>query len=261
MKIVVIGGTGLIGSKLVLNLSEHGHKVVAASPKTGVNTLTGEGLAEVFEDAQVIVDVSNSPSFEDKAVMDFFTTSTANLLQYGSEAGVGHLVVLSVVGTQRLADSGYIRAKIAQEALIKEGELPYSIVHATQFFEFVKALADLGTQGGQVHVAPVFIQPMAADDVADAVGQVAMGTPLNGTVEVAGPDKFRLDELIRHHLKVIGDHREVVADPDALYFGARLSENTLVPKANAKLGKIRLDDWLAQTVTHHQPISQSVAHK
>jgi uncharacterized protein YbjT (DUF2867 family) len=246
MKIVVVGGTGLIGSKLVPILSEHGHKTVAASPKTGVNTLTGEGLAEVLDDAQVIVDVSNSPSFDDRAVMDFFTTSTANLLQYGAEAGVGHLVALSVVGTQRLADSGYIRAKIAQEALIKEGDLPYSIVHATQFFEFVKALADLGTQGWQVHLAPVFIQPMAANDVAKAVGQVAVGTPLNGTVEVAGPDKFRLDELVRRGLEVVGDHRQVVADADALYFGARLSENTLVPEAGAKLGEIRFADWLAQ---------------
>jgi uncharacterized protein YbjT (DUF2867 family) len=247
MKIVVIGGTGLIGSKLVPKLSEYGHETVAASPETGVNTLTGKGLAETLEDAQVIVDVSNPPSFEDKAVMDFFTTSTTNLLQYGARAGVGHLVALSVVGTQRLADSGYMRGKIAQETLIKEGKLPYSIVEATQFFEFMESLADLGTQGGQVHLPPVFIQPMAADDVAIAVGRVAVGTPLNGTVEVAGPDKFRLDELIRHHLKVIGDHREVVADADALYFGARLSKDALVPQVDAKLGAIRFDDWLGRS--------------
>jgi uncharacterized protein YbjT (DUF2867 family) len=247
MKIVVIGGSGLIGSKLVPKLLERGHNTVAASPNTGVNTLTGEGLAEVLKGAQVIVDVSNSPSFEDQAVMDFFTISTANLLQYGAEAGVGHLVALSVVGSERLADSGYIRAKIAQEALIKEGELPYSIVHATQFFEFMKSLADLGTRDGQVHVAPVFIQPMAADDVAKALVRVAVGTPLNGAVEVAGPDKFCLDELIRRRLKAAGDHREVAADLNALYFGARLSENTLVPGVGATLGEIRFADWLAQS--------------
>jgi uncharacterized protein YbjT (DUF2867 family) len=243
MKIVVIGGTGLIGSKLVRKLSEHGHQATAAALDTGVNTLTGEGLAEVLKDAEVIVDVSNSPSFEDKAVMSFFTTSTANLLQYGVRAGVGHLVALSVVGAQRLADSGYLRAKIAQEKLIQEGKLPFSIVHATQFFEFVKALAG---SAPQVHLAPVFFQPMAADDVAKAIARVSVGTPLNGIVEVAGPDKFRLDELIRRGLRAIGDLREVVADPDALYFGARLSEYSLIPEEDAKHGEIRFDDWLAQ---------------
>lgn len=243
MKIVVIGGTGLIGSKLVRKLSEHGHQATAAALDTGVNTLTGEGLAEVLKDAEVIVDVSNSPSFEDKAVMSFFTTSTANLLQYGVRAGVGHLVALSVVGAQRLADSGYLRAKIAQEKLIQEGKLPFSIVHATQFFEFVKALAG---SAPQVHLAPVFFQPMAADDVAKAIARVSVGTPLNGIVEVAGPDKFRLDELIRRALRAIGDLREVVADPDALYFGARLSEYSLIPEEDAKHGEIRFDDWLAQ---------------
>jgi uncharacterized protein YbjT (DUF2867 family) len=243
MKIVVIGGTGLIGSKLVRKLSEHGHQATAAALDTGVNTLTGDGLAEVLKDAEVIVDVSNSPSFEDKAVMGFFTTSTANLLQYGVRAGVGHLVALSVVGAQRLADSGYLRAKIAQEKLIQEGKLPFSIVHATQFFEFVKALAG---SAPQVHLAPVFFQPMAADDVAKAIARVSVGTPLNGIVEVAGPDKFRLDELIRRGLRAIGDLREVVADPDALYFGARLSEYSLIPEEDAKHGEIRFDDWLAQ---------------
>jgi uncharacterized protein YbjT (DUF2867 family) len=243
MKIVVIGGTGLIGSKLVRKLLEHGHQATAAALDTGVNTLTGEGLAEVLKDAEVIVDVSNSPSFEDKAVMGFFTTSTANLLQYGVRAGVGHLVALSVVGAQRLADSGYLRAKIAQEKLIQEGKLPFSIVHATQFFEFVKALAG---SAPQVHLAPVFFQPMAADDVAKAIARVSVGTPLNGIVEVAGPDKFRLDELIRRGLRAIGDLREVVADPDALYFGARLSEYSLIPEEDAKHGEIRFDDWLAQ---------------
>lgn len=246
MKIVVIGGTGLIGTKVVTKLSKAGHQAVAAAPNTGVNTLTGEGLAAVLEGAQVIVDVSNSPSFEDKAVMDFFRTSTTNLLQYGAEARVGHLVALSVVGAERLADSGYLRAKIAQETIIRDGKLPYSIVHATQFFEFVKALADLASQGKQVRIAPVFIQPMAADDVATAVGRVSVGTPINGIVEVAGPDKFRLDELAGRALKAIGDPREVVADPNALYFGARLSDNSLVPGADAVLGEIRFDDWAAQ---------------
>jgi uncharacterized protein YbjT (DUF2867 family) len=246
MKIVVIGGTGLIGTKLVTKLSKAGHQTVAAAPDTGVNTLTGEGLAGVLEGAQVVVDVSNSPSFEDNAVMDFFRTSTTNLLQYGAEARVGHLVALSVVGAERLADSGYLRAKIAQETVIRDGKLPYSIVHATQFFEFVKALADLATQGKQVRIAPVFIQPMAADDVATAVGRVSVGTPINGIVEVAGPDKFRLDELAGRALKALGDPREVIADPNALYFGARLSENSLVPGADAVLGEIRFDDWAAQ---------------
>jgi uncharacterized protein YbjT (DUF2867 family) len=246
MKIVVIGGTGLIGTKVVAKLSKAGHQTVAAAPDTGVNTLTGEGLAAALKGAQVIIDVSNSPSFEDNAVMDFFTTSTTNLLLYGAEARVGHLVVLSVVGARRLTESGYLRAKIAQETIIRDGKLPYSIVHATQFFEFVKALADLATQGGQVRIAPVFIQPMAADDVATAVGRVSVGTPINGIVEVAGPDKFRLDELAGRALKAIGDPREVVADPNALYFGARLSDNSLVPGADAVLGEIRFDDWAAQ---------------
>jgi uncharacterized protein YbjT (DUF2867 family) len=246
MKIVVIGGTGLIGSKLVIKLTEHGHEAVAASPNTGVNTLTGQGLAEVLKGAQVIVDVSNSPSWEEQAVMDFFTTSTNNLLKYGVAAGVGHLVALSVVGTDRLTESPYFRAKIAQEKLIKESGLPYSIVHATQFFEFVKGIADFSTQGNQVHLAPVLIQPMASDDVAKAVGRVAAGTPVNGIVEVGGPEKFRLDELIRLGLSALDDPREVVTDPNALYYGVRLSERTLVPENGAKLGEIRFKDWLAQ---------------
>jgi len=246
MKIVVIGGTGLIGSKLVSKLTEHSHEAVAASPKTGVNTLTGQGLAEVLKGAQVIVDVSNSPSFEEQAVMDFFKTSTSNLLKYGVAAGVGHLVALSVVGTDRLTESPYFRAKIAQEKLIKESGLPYSIVHATQFFEFIKGIADISTQGNQVRLAPVLIQPMASDDVAKAVGRVSVGTPVNGIVEVAGPEKFRLDELMRLDLSALGDPREVVTDPNALYYGARVSERTLVPEDDAKLGEIRFEDWLAQ---------------
>jgi len=246
MKIVVIGGTGLIGSKVVSKLTEHGHEAVAASPKTGVNTLTGQGLAEVLKGAQVIVDVSNSPSFEEQAVMDFFKTSTTNLLKYGVAAGVGHLVALSVVGTDRLTESPYFRAKTAQEKLIRESGLPYSIVHATQFFEFVKTIADISTQGNQVRLAPVLIQPMASDDVAKAVARVSVGTPVNRIVEVAGPEKFRLDELIRLDLSALGDPREVITDPNALYYGARVSERTLVPEGDAKLGAIRFEDWLAQ---------------
>jgi uncharacterized protein YbjT (DUF2867 family) len=246
MKIVVIGGTGLIGSKLVSKLKEHGHEAVAASPNTGVNTLTGQGLAEVLKGAQVIVDVSNSPSWEEQAVMDFFTKSTNNLVKYGAAAGVGHLVALSVVGTDRLTESPYFRAKIAQEKLIKESGLPYSIVHATQFFEFVKGIADFSTQGNQVHLAPVLIQPMVSDDVAKAVGRVSVGAPVNGIVEVGGPEKFRLDELIRLYLNALGDPREVVTDPNALYYGVRVSERTLVPEEDAKLGEIRFKDWLAQ---------------
>jgi uncharacterized protein YbjT (DUF2867 family) len=246
MRIVVIGGSGLIGSKLVTLLSEQGHDAVAASPKSGVNALTGEGLAEVLEGASVVVDVSNSPSFEDAAVMEFFTTSTRNLLTFEVAAGVGHHVALSVVGTERLSGSGYFRAKIAQEKLVKASSIPYSIVHATQFFEFVKSIADAATEGDRVRLAPVLIQPMAADDVASAVGQIAMGTPVNGTVEVAGPDQFRLDELIRQGLRARNDPRKVVADPHARYFGAELSERTLVPGDDARLGDTRFDDWLSQ---------------
>lgn len=246
MKIVVIGGTGLIGSKLVRKLIEHGHEAIAASPNTGVNTLTGQGLVEVLKGAQVIVDVSNSPSWEEQAVMDFFTTSTTNLIKYGAAAGVGHLVALSVVGTDRLTESPYFRAKIAQEKLIKESGMPYSIVHATQFFEFVKGIADFSTQGDKVHLPPVLIQPMVSDDVAKAVGRTAVGSPVNGIVEVGGPEKFRLDELIRLGLNAIGDPREVVSDANALYYGVHVSERTLVPEDDAKLGEIRFKDWLAQ---------------
>jgi uncharacterized protein YbjT (DUF2867 family) len=245
MKIVVIGGTGLIGSKLVIKLREHGHEAVAASPNSGVNTITGEGLAEILVGASVVVDVSNSPSFEDAAVLKFFETSTRNLLAAEAEAGVGHHVALSVVGTERLAESGYFRAKIAQEKLIKESPVPYSIVHATQFFEFVKSIADAATVGSTVRVAPVFIQPMAADDVAGAVDRAATGSPLNGIVEVAGPEQFRLDEFIRQGLSARKDPREVVADPDARYFGAKLDERTLVPDGDAQLGETRFADWLS----------------
>ena len=248
MRLVIIGGTGLIGSKLVAGLREHGHEAVAASPDTGVNTLTGAGLAEALLGASVVVDVSNSPSFEDTAVMEFFTTSTHNLLKYAAAAGVRHYVALSVVGTERIPDSGYLRAKNAQETLIKGAGLPYSIVHATQFFEFIKRIADEATVGRTVRLPHVLIQPMAADDVAKAVGRVAVGAPLNGMVEVAGPQQFRFDDLIRQGLGARSDPREVVADPHARYFGAELGERSLVPADDARLGEIRLQDWLNQNV-------------
>jgi uncharacterized protein YbjT (DUF2867 family) len=250
MKIVVIGGTGLIGSKLVKNLREHGHEAIAAAPNTGVNTVTGEGLAEVLKGASVVVDVSNSPSWEDSAVLKFFETSTRNLLTYEAAAGVGHHVALSVVVTDRLSESGYFRAKIAQEKLIKSSSIPYSIVQATQFFEFLKGLADISTDGNTVRVPPVLFQPMAADDVASAMVRVAVGPPVNGTVEIGGPEQFRLDDLVRRHLAALKDSREVIPDPKALYSGAKISERTLVPGNNARLGETRFETWLTQSEAH-----------
>jgi len=246
MKIVVIGGTGLIGSKLVTKLREHGHEAVAAAPNTGVNTLTGEGLVEALKGASVVVDVSNSPSWEDAAVLNFFETSTRNLLTYEAAAGVGHHVALSVVGTNLLSESGYFRAKIAQEKLIRESSVPHSIVRATQFFEFLKGLADISVDGGKVHLPPVLFQPMAADDVASAVGKVAVGQPVDGIVEIGGPEQFRVDELVRRRLASLKDPREVIADPNARYSGAILSENTLVPGSDARLGETRYETWLTQ---------------
>ena len=246
MKIVVIGGTGLIGSKLVARLGKHGHEAVPAAPNTGVNTLTGEGLAEVLDGAAVVVDVSNSPSFADGPVMEFFRTSTTNLLEYSAKAGVGHYVALSVVGTDRLTESGYFRAKIVQETMIRESGRTYSIVHATQFFEFVKAIADFSTVDGKIHLPPALIQPMAAEDVAAGVARTAVGKPLNGIREIGGPEQFRLDELVRKGLAAKGDPREVVADEQARYYGARLSERTLVPGPDAQLGEITFDKWLTQ---------------
>ena len=248
MKIVVIGGTGLIGSKVVNMLRELGHEVVAAAPNSGVNTITGVGVDEALKGASVVVDVSNSPSFEGPAALTFFETSTRNLLTAEAKAGVRHHVALSVVGTERLTESGYFVAKIAQEKLIKASSIPYSIVHATQFFEFVKSIAAAATVGDQVRLAPVLIQPMASDDVARAVARVAAGAPLNRTIEVAGPEAFHLDELIRQGLKAQNDPREVVADPGARYFGAMLAERTLVPDPGAQLGSTRFEDWLRQPV-------------
>ena len=249
MKIVVIGGTGLIGSKLVNKLREQGHEAVPAAPNTGVNTLTGEGLAEVLKDASVVVDVSNSPSWDDAAVLNFFETSTRNLLSYEAAAGVGHHVALSVVGTDQLSESGYFRAKIAQEKLIYMHlpPIPYTIVHATQFFEFLKGLADISVVDGKVHLPPVLFQPMAADDVASGVARVAVGAPVNGIVEIGGPEQFRIDELVRRRLASLKDPREVVADPNALYSGAKISEKTLVPGKNARLGETRFETWLTQS--------------
>lgn len=252
MKIVVIGGTGLIGSKLVNKLRDHGHESVPASPNSGVNTLTGEGLAEVLKGAAVVVDVTNSPSWEDAAVMNFFQTSTRNLLTYEVAAGVKHHVALSVVGTERLSESGYFRAKIGQEQLIKEGAIPYSIVQATQFFEFLKGLADISIVGDKVHLPPVLFQPMAADDVATTVAKVAEESPIDGTVEIGGPEQFRLDELVRRRLATLKDPREVVADPKALYSGAKISERTLVPGSNARLGSTTFETWLTQSGTQIQ---------
>jgi uncharacterized protein YbjT (DUF2867 family) len=247
MKIVVIGGSGLIGSKLVRKLLEHGHQAVPASPSSGVNTLTGEGLAEVLDSAAVVVDVSNSPSFEDAAVLNFFETSTSNLLDAEAAAGVDHHVALSIVGTERLSEGGYFRAKIAQENLIKRSSIEYSIVHATQFFEFeLKRIADDATDGNTVRLAPVLIQPMAAEDVASAVGKISVGSPVNGIVEVAGPQQFRLDELIRRFLRERRDPREVITDPHARYSGAELDERTLLPGDDATLAETRFDDWLSQ---------------
>jgi uncharacterized protein YbjT (DUF2867 family) len=246
MKIVVIGGSGLIGSKLVRKLGEQGYQAVAASPDTGVNTVTGEGLAEVLKGASVVVDVSNSPSWEDAAVLKFFETSTRNLLTYEATAGVGHHVALSVVGTDRLSESGYFRAKIAQEKLIKGSSIPYSIVHATQFFEFLKGFADMSSDGDKVRVPPVLFQPMAAEDVASAVGRIAVGPPVNGIVEIGGPEQFRLDELVRRRLATLKDPREVIADPHALYGGAHVGLKTLVPDNNAQLGETRFETWLTQ---------------
>jgi uncharacterized protein YbjT (DUF2867 family) len=247
MKIVVIGGSGLIGSKLVTKLHEQGHEAVAASPNSGVNTLTCEGLAEALKGASVVVDVTNSPSWEDAAVLHFFETSTRNQLTYEAAAGVKHHVALSVVGTERMLASGFFRAKMAQENLIKASSIPYTIIRATQFFEFVKAIADFSTEGNKVRLPAALIQPMAADDVASAVGRVATGSPVNGTVEVGGPEKFRLDELIRKSLAANKDPREVVADPQGRYYGIEISEKTLVPGDSARLGETRFETWLRQS--------------
>jgi uncharacterized protein YbjT (DUF2867 family) len=246
MRVVIIGGTGLIGSKVVTKLHEHGHDVVPAAPNTGVNTITGQGLAAAVAGADVVVDVSNSPSFESEAVLAFFTTSTRNILAAEATAGVRHHVALSVVGTDRLLESGYFRAKKAQEQLVAESSIPYSIVRATQFFEFIKGIVDGATVAETVRLAPVLFQPIAAVDVAEAVARVAMGPPVNGIVEVAGPQAFRLDALVRDDLRARKDPREVITDPEARYFGARLNERTLAPDDGARHGEMTLEAWQIQ---------------
>jgi uncharacterized protein YbjT (DUF2867 family) len=247
MKIVVIGGTGLIGSKLVHGLTEHGHDAVAAAPSTGVNAVTGEGLSDVLAGAQVVVDVSNSPSFEEAAATEFFNKSTTNLLAGEAEAGVAHHVALSVVGTDRLApQSGYFRAKLAQEKLISAGPIPYTIVHATQFFEFLNVIADSATVGDTVRLPSALIQPMASADVAEAVAIAAVGAPVNGITEVGGPEQFRLPELIRTALTARGDGREIVADPAATYWGVEIDERTLVPGDGATIFDIWFEDWILE---------------
>jgi uncharacterized protein YbjT (DUF2867 family) len=253
VKTVSIGGTGLVGSKVVTRLREQGHLAVPASPDTGVNTLTGEGLAQALTGAAAVIDVSNSPSFEDAAVLKFFETSTRNLLAAEAAAGVGHHVALSVVGCDRMPESGYFRAKVAQEKLIRNSPVPHSIVRATQFFEFGKRIADEATDGNRVRIPPVLFQPMAAQDVAGAVARIAVGAPLNGVVEVAGPQQFRFDGFIELGLSARHDPREVVADPHARYFGAELDERTLMPGANARLGDIRFEDWLSHSAVPAVP--------
>jgi uncharacterized protein YbjT (DUF2867 family) len=247
MKIVVIGGTGLIGSKLVENLRNDGHEPLAAAPNTGVNTLTGEGLAEALEGAQVVVDVANAPAWSDAEVLEFFETSSRNVLEAEAAAGVGHHVALSVVGAERMPGSGYMRAKLAQEALVTAGPIPYTIVRATQFFEFIGRIADSGTDGDTVRLSPALIQPESADDVASTLADVAVGAPLNDTVELAGPEAFRLDELTRLFLSSKGDPREVTADVRAPYFGAELDDSSLTPGDDARIAPTRFADWLSQS--------------
>jgi uncharacterized protein YbjT (DUF2867 family) len=247
MKIVVIGGTGLIGSKLVEKLRADGREPLAASPDTGVNTLTGEGLAEALEGAEVVVDVANAPVWDDAAVLDFFQTSSRNLLAAETAAGVGHHVTLSVVGADRLTESGYMRAKLAQEDVVKAGQIPYTIVRATQFFEFIGRIVDSGTDGNNVRLSPARIQPEAADDVASTLADVAVGAPLNDTVELAGPEAFPLDELARRFLNATDDPRQVTADVHARYFGAEVDDRSLTPGDDARIAPTRLEDWLSKS--------------
>jgi uncharacterized protein YbjT (DUF2867 family) len=247
MKIVVIGGTGLIGSKLVQNLRERGHDVLAASPSTGVNSITREGLAQAMDGAEVVVDVANAPSWEDQAVLEFFETSSRNLLAAEAAAGVRHHVALSIVGSERLPENGYFRAKVAQENLIKASGIPYTLLRATQFFEFVGGIAQSATVGDEICLSPALIQPMASDDVVAALTDVALAAPINGTVEVAGPEAMPLDELVRRFLRATQDTRKVVPDVHARYFGAVLDDQSLTPGKNPRLGAIRFEDWLGQS--------------
>lgn len=244
MKIVVIGGTGLIGSKLVKRLQAKGHEVIAASPASGVNTVTGEGLAEILTGADVVVDLANSPNFEDKAVMEFFEKSGRNLMAAETTAGVKHHLALSVVGTERLPESGYLRAKMVQEQIIKASGIPYTIVHSTQFFEFMFGIAQSGVQGDKIHLSPGMMQPIFSDDVADALTDFVLGAPLNKTVEIAGPEKIRMADAVGAYLRQIGDSREIVVDSQTRYFGAVLNDSSLVPAAGARLGKVAFSEWV-----------------
>lgn len=245
MKIVIIGGTGLIGSKTVERLRQKGHEVIAASPNTGVNTITGEGLAEALAGTDVVLDLANSPSFADDDVMAFFEISGRNLLAAEKNAGVKHHIALSVVGTERLQESGYFRAKLAQEKLIRASGIPYTIVHSTQFMEFLGGIVQSGTVGDTVHLSPASVQPIASDDVADAMADVALAAPVNGIVEIAGPERFRLNDLVGRYLQAMNDDRKVMADPEARYFGARLDDGSLVSDNDPRLGRITFDDWFA----------------
>ena len=249
MKIVVIGGTGLIGTKLVNRLRQGGHEVLAASPNTGVNTITREGLPEALSGAHVVVDVANSPSFEDKAVLEFFETAGRNLLAAEAAAGVSHHVALSVVGTKRLPESGYMRAKVAQENLIKASKVPYTILQSTQFFEFVGGIIQSGTVGDAIRLSPALLQPISSDDVADALADLAVGAPVNGTVEVAGPETIPLDAIARKYLAARADGRQVIADIHARYFGAELTDKSLTPGIRPRLGSVRFDDWLSSQMS------------
>jgi uncharacterized protein YbjT (DUF2867 family) len=244
MKIVVIGGTGLIGSKTVERLRKKGHDVLAAAPNTGVNTLTGEGVAEAVKGANVVIDLANSPAFDEKSALDFFRTAGHNLLAAEAAAGVKHHIALSVVGTERLQNSGYFRGKQAQEDLIKDSGIPYTIVHSTQFFEFTGAIAQSGAKNQDVHVSSAMFQPIAADDVADVMSDVALGSPVNRIIEIAGPDRVRMSDLVTRYLKATNDPRKLIADPHALYFGIELDDSTLVPGDNPRIGAVRFDDWL-----------------
>jgi uncharacterized protein YbjT (DUF2867 family) len=247
MKIIVIGGTGRVGSKIVTTLRDHGHEALPAAPNTGVDTITGEGLAEALEGASVLIDVSNSPSFDDDAVLEFFTTSTRNLLAAEAAAGVRHHVALSIVGADRLPNSGYLRAKVAQERLVEGGPVPFSIVRSTQFFEFVDSIAAAATDGATVRVSSALLQPIAADDVATAVGKVSVGPALGATIEIGGPEAIPLDELVRVALAARNDPRQVVVEPHAQYFGTELQERSLVPGPGARLGTARFANWLARS--------------
>ncbi len=256
MKIVVIGGTGLIGSLLVTQLQDRGHEATPASPNSGVNTLTGEGVAEVLQGADVVVDVSNSPSFDAAAVLEFFETSTRNLLEAGADAGVAHHVALSVVGSDRLPDSGYLQAKMAQEKLIEGSSIPYTIVRSTQFFEFIGRIADDATDGDTVRLPAALIQPIAADDVAAALGRIAVGPAYNGIIEIAGPEQLSFEDVVQRGLSARGDPRRVISDPDAKYFGAVVSERSLVAGDGAQLASTNLDAWLARSNGTVHPAAQ-----